>query len=182
MIKNSKCTSSLLLKLRSIQGIPETGILSILRRLLTSESATRLCVTASGVLWRHLAWLLLRKWVEHSNSVRKSYLYSIKDSMFRVDLDPNKSTTWTAVSNPIYNEVRVVPNKFKSNPVNPTHELGFLKPKHKSTMNSAFKSSKLTCKIQEENLPTVLSSISKRLPEWQNSQSIRFQNTNVVSW
>ena len=65
------------------------------------------------------------------------------------------------MSNPIYNEVRVVPNKFKSNPVNPTHELGFLKPKHKSTMNSVFKSSKSASEIQEEKLPTVLSSISK---------------------
>ena len=50
----------------------------------------------------------------------------------------------TAVSNTIYNVVIVLPNKFKSNPVNPTHELGFLKPKHKSTMNSVFKSSKST--------------------------------------
>ena len=65
------------------------------------------------------------------------------------------------MSNPIYSEVRVVPNKFKSNPVNPMHELGFLKPKQKSTMNSVFKSSKSVSEIQEENLPTVLSSISK---------------------
>ena len=90
------------------------------------------------------------------------------------DPDPNKSTAWTAVSNPIYNEVRVVPNEFKSNPANPTHELGFPKPEHKSTMNSVFKSSKSTSEIQEENLPTVLSSISKA-SKWHNSQSIRFQ-------
>ena len=105
--------------------------------------------------------ILLRNQVEHSNSLRKPYLYSTKDSTFLIDPEPNKSTASTAVSNPIYNEVRVVPNEFKSNPVNPTHELGFLKPKHKSTSNSVFKSSKSTCEIQEENLPTVLSSISK---------------------
>ena len=73
--------------------------------------------------------ILLRNQVEHSNSLRKPYLYSTKDSTFRIEPDPNKSTAWTAVSNPIYNEVRVVPNELKSNPVNPTHELGFLKPK-----------------------------------------------------
>ena len=34
---------------------------------------------------------------EHSNSVRKPYLYSTKDSTFRIDPDPNKSTACTAV-------------------------------------------------------------------------------------
>ena len=56
------------------------------------------------------------------------------------------------MSNPIYNVVTVVPNKFKSNPVNPTHELGFLKPKCSKVRSQ---------RPKEENVPTVLSSTSK---------------------
>ena len=121
---------------------------------------------------------------ENKSKTRTPYVNLIlipqKNSTFRTEPNPNKSTAWTAVSNPIYNEVRVVPNEFKSNPVNPTHELGFLKPKHKSAMNSVFESSKSTSEIQEENLPTVLSSISKaskltKLTKYQISK-------HVVSW
>ena len=84
------------------------------------------------------------------------------------------------MSDPNYNEVRVVPNKFKSNPVNPTHELGFLKPKHKSTMNSVFKSSQSTSEIQEEILPTFWVPQAKAS---KMTKLTKYQITkHVVSW
>ena len=56
---------------------------------------------------------------ENKSKTRTPYVNLIlipqKNSTFRTEPNPNKSTAWTAVSNPIYNEVRVVPAN--SNPI-----------------------------------------------------------------